>query len=96
MLRGDQIYIGYWLYPFKCRLCPQYTLLFDDKKLKVDSETIEVNNFYLHYSPKTKGGIVWKIIDGKRRAIHRFEIKELTPELAKQWVDKLRKYVIFQ
>ncbi len=96
MQRRKAVYIGIWLYPFVCSRCSQYTLLFNDNKLDVDSEKIKVNNFYLHFSPTKKAGIIWQVVDGKERPIRRVKLEELTPEIAMQWVDKLRKYVIFQ
>jgi hypothetical protein len=82
---------------YKCRLCPEYNILLASDKLTVESEGIRVKNHKLVFYPNKKLASVWRDDDANSFIkVSSFSLNELTHELAVQWVNKLKTYVIFQ
>ena len=67
----------------------------DDKLLIVESETIMSKNYFLVFFPVyQEANVVEK--NERNRIVKTFPLTELTHELAVQWVNKLKTYVLFQ
>ena len=62
----------------------------------VVSETLQVKNYYLIFWVEECQAKVIEDNGGEKKIIHSFSLNELTHELAVQWVNKLKTYVIFQ
>lgn len=85
---------------FKCHLCSEYFLVYSTAKNKVITEKLRLKNFGLQFFPQTKEARLYKECGVKFDTSHIFfqtlKINELTHELAIQWVNKLKTYIIFQ
>lgn len=66
--------------------------------LTVESETIMSKNYFLIFFPTYQEASVVEKGEGynNKRIVKTFALKELTHELAVQWVNKLKTYTIFQ
>ena|SRR5277367_737648 len=62
----------------------------------IESETIKIDNYHLIFLPAYKEANVVESNDGDKKIINTFALDELTHELAVQWVNKLKTYVLFQ
>lgn len=81
----------YW-----CYHCTKYSLVYDKELDSVESETIRVGNYTLHFFPMYKEASVVEASDDNHHLLHKFSMEELTHDVALHWVDKLKKYVVFQ
>ena len=82
----------YW-----CIHCRHYSIVMDyDSPGIVESESLRVGNYYLHFFPTYKEATVVETRDEQHRIIHKLTMDELTQERAEHWVKKLKTYVLFQ
>jgi len=82
---------------YKCRLCPEYNILLASNKVTVESEGIRVRNYKLVYYPNKKLASVFQDDNANSFIkVSSFPLNELTHELAVQWVNKLKTYIVFQ
>jgi hypothetical protein len=81
-----------------CIKCQHYSFVMDSELRTVESESLKVGNYYLNFFPtyKTSTVVEDNEINYESRVIHSLSMNELTHELAVQWVNKLKTYVLFQ
>ena len=92
------------LYNYRCSLCPGYALLLEGNEQVW--EQIWIGNVRLivfsqeHADNTTRRGLAFfqKSVSGWTdfENLYQFPLKELTHELAVQWANKLRTYLVFQ
>lgn len=80
---------------FGCKHCNNYSFNLSDDFVTVESETVMSGNFYFIYLPQYKQGHVINKTDENNVVLNKVELNELTPDLAKYWYSKIKKYVIF-
>jgi hypothetical protein len=89
-------------FKYRCVDCKQYTMLLKGDQETVESETLAIGNYSLVFFPAiniasiNESNTKAKYVRSLSRIVHRFSTKELTHELAVQWVKKLKTYVTFQ
>ena len=95
--------IGRWtsadiLSHFKCPLCPEYFAIFSAVHQKIITEKLLLKNFGFVFNAISRDAVLWKERKPLSARIHLkvLPLNELTPELAVQWVNKLKTYVVFQ
>lgn len=79
---------------YSCGLCSKFKTIIDSGI--VESETINIGNYYLVFLPASKEASIVEINNSTHNIIKNFELEELTPEIISQWMAKLKTYVIFQ
>ena len=85
-----QFGVSWW-----CSQCQKYQVIYLDNGF-VESEMIRVDNYHLVFFPTYKEANVVESNEGGKKIINSFTMNELTHELAVQWVNKLKTYVLFQ
>lgn len=83
-----------------CHKCKSYDVAFDEDG-SIETETISSGNYRLiFFAQYEQASIVEKDLESKARdawrKVKNIELKALTHEVALQWVNKLKTYVIFQ
>jgi hypothetical protein len=81
---------SYW-----CIECQKYQIVCLDNGY-VESEMLRVDNYHLIFFPTYKEANVVETNDSGKKIVNTFPLNELTHELAVQWVNKLKTYVLFQ
>lgn len=89
------------LWQYKCRLCPEYFLLIEGSEIIWNCLVYKNISFYVFsdfcIDNIDHGKAVLRIYDGSStNDLFKFPLKELTHELAVQWVNKLKTFVVFQ
>jgi len=85
----------------QCQYCNKYSIRINwfgkqQEEYEIESETISSGNFYLVFFPAFKEANVVSRDNKENKQMRRIEMEELTPEVAAYWVDRLKKYVLFQ
>jgi hypothetical protein len=91
---------------YSCPTCNIYSVTIKKKLInkenieegfisEVESETLKSGNCFLVYNCAHKEAYIIEKTNGFR-VMHQFSLNELTHELAVQWANKLKKYLIFQ
>jgi hypothetical protein len=82
--------VTYW-----CSHCQQYQVIWHDNGY-IESEVLTSGNYHLIFFPSYQEANVVEKNDNSKKIINTFALNELTHELAVQWVNKLKTYVLFQ
>jgi hypothetical protein len=77
-----------------CSHCKKYSIVFSSDGY-TESETLTIGNYHLVFFPAYHEANVVENNDD-RRIVKTFPLDELTHESATHWLDKLKKYVLFQ
>lgn len=85
------------IFLFRCHLCKEYQLVSSCEGNAVRFEYILIKNFSLQFEPSIQVASIFTFDKNNcGRGITIFPLNELTHELAVQWVNKLKTFVIFQ
>ena len=68
----------------------------EDGAIAVESEMITSGNMHFIFYPTFKEANVVNTEEDEWKLIHRLDLEELTPELAKYWQNRLKNFLIFQ
>src|SRR5579864_5656436 len=78
-----------------CPKCRQYSIVCWENGI-VETETIRTKNFYMVFIPAYKTASIASTNEDDKKIMRSFDLNELTHELAVQWANKLKTYVVFQ